>query len=93
MTLFGTSSQEGSTDLFELEAEQAILVRNIKIKVKVKKLISEALIMISFESKGLEFNNILVYNFSPIANLIDEEIYNKWQHIMDLTLSKIMIVP
>jgi ATP-dependent exoDNAse (exonuclease V) beta subunit len=76
--LFGTSADMGDSDNFELGAEQAILVRHNDAKAKVKKLIPDALILTIFESKGLEFDDVLVYNFFSDSD------FPRWRVIQQL---------
>ena len=48
----------------EFGAEQVIIVRNDETKSRIKKLIGKAgLVMTVFEAKGMEFNDIPLYNF------------------------------
>lgn len=44
-------------------AHQAILVRNQEAKEKLPKDLSSAIVLTIFESKGLEFDDVLLYNF------------------------------
>jgi ATP-dependent exoDNAse (exonuclease V) beta subunit len=48
----------------EFGADQVIIVRNDEAKMQVKKLINKAgLVMTVFETKGMEFNDVILYNF------------------------------
>jgi ATP-dependent exoDNAse (exonuclease V) beta subunit len=48
----------------ELGANQVIIVRDDNAKRNMKKLVGDsALIMTVFQSKGMEFNDVLLYNF------------------------------
>ncbi|KAG8893340.1 hypothetical protein FRB99_002039 [Tulasnella sp. 403] len=56
--------QEKSTGNIEFGAEQAIIVRNEDDKKRLPKKIREsAIILTVYESKGMEFNDVLLYNF------------------------------
>ncbi|KAH8984683.1 hypothetical protein EDB92DRAFT_2117026 [Lactarius akahatsu] len=57
--LFGTAGQH-----IEFGAQQCILVRNDAAREKLRKQVGNiGLIMTLYESKGLEFNDVLLYNF------------------------------
>ncbi|KAN0138675.1 hypothetical protein V8E53_003663, partial [Lactarius tabidus] len=57
--LFGTAE-----DHIEFGAQQCILVRNDAAREKLRKRVGNiGLIMTLYESKGLEFNDVLLYNF------------------------------
>ncbi|KAH9005752.1 hypothetical protein EDB86DRAFT_2795497 [Lactarius hatsudake] len=57
--LFGTAGQQ-----IEFGAQQCILVRNDAAREKLRKQVGDiGLIMTLYESKGLEFNDVLLYNF------------------------------
>ena len=48
----------------EFGADQVIIVRDDNAKDELKKLINKAgLVMTIFEAKGMEFNDVLLYNF------------------------------
>ncbi|KAG8908799.1 hypothetical protein FRB99_003037 [Tulasnella sp. 403] len=56
--------QEKSTGNVEFGAEQAIIVRNDDGKRRIKDIIGETAIILSvYESKGMEFNDVLLYDF------------------------------
>ncbi|CAG8482154.1 10326_t:CDS:10 [Paraglomus occultum] len=58
------SNKEGEENKIEFGAEQVILVRNEIVKRKLEKLVGDrGIIMTIFESKGMEFNDVLLYNF------------------------------
>ena len=58
------SKGEGEENKIEFGAEQVIIVRDKTVKRKLEKLIdNRGLIMTVFESKGMEFNDVLLYNF------------------------------
>ncbi|KAJ7877510.1 hypothetical protein B0H13DRAFT_2053786, partial [Mycena leptocephala] len=59
--LFGDKSSSG---YIELGAQQCILVRNDTAKENLRKQVGDiGLIMTLYESKGLEFNDVVIYNF------------------------------
>ncbi|CAB5211866.1 unnamed protein product [Rhizophagus irregularis] len=70
---------DGVENLFiEFGADQVIIVRNDKAKMQVKKLINKAgLVMTVFEAKGMEFNDVLIYNF-----FTDSPACRKWRVIL-----------
>ncbi|KAI6137060.1 hypothetical protein F5141DRAFT_1209364 [Pisolithus sp. B1] len=54
----------------EFGAQQCILVRNERAKEKLQQQVGEiGLIMTLYESKGLEFNDVLLYNFFEDSNV------------------------
>ncbi|KAG8992644.1 hypothetical protein FRB94_011412 [Tulasnella sp. JGI-2019a] len=57
-------SHENSDDAIELGAGQVIVVRNGQAKATLRKEIGDsALIMTLYDTKGLEFNDVILYNF------------------------------
>ncbi|KAG9025217.1 hypothetical protein FRB95_010398 [Tulasnella sp. JGI-2019a] len=57
-------SHEDSDDAIELGAGQVIVVRNGQVRAALRKEIGDsALIMTLYETKGLEFNDVILYNF------------------------------
>jgi len=59
----GLSTNE-STNNIEFGAQQVIIVRNDETKSYVKKQMGDAgLVMTIFETKGMEFNDVLLFNF------------------------------
>jgi tetratricopeptide (TPR) repeat protein len=62
MHLFG-SGVDGTPAAGEFGAEQAILVRNQAAKAQVEAVISSGLVLTVYEAKGLEFQDVLLYNF------------------------------
>ena len=63
--LFG----ESSNDVIEFGADQVVIVMNQKSKEKLPELLrKEALCLTVFESKGLEFNDVLLYDFFTDSN-------------------------
>ncbi|RIA97774.1 P-loop containing nucleoside triphosphate hydrolase protein, partial [Glomus cerebriforme] len=62
----------------EFGAEQVIIVRNDAAKKRVKKLIGKVgLVMTVFEAKGMEFNDVLLYDF-----FTDSPARSKWRVIL-----------
>ncbi|KAI6153131.1 hypothetical protein BKA82DRAFT_4349614 [Pisolithus tinctorius] len=63
--LFGASGSH-----IEFGAQQCILVRNEKAREKLRQQVGDiGLIMTLYESKGLEFNDVLLYNFFEDSNV------------------------
>ncbi|XP_026433956.1 uncharacterized protein LOC113331459 [Papaver somniferum] len=71
VTIFGNSGSTGSS-FIGFGAEQVILVRNDSVKKEVSDQIgNQALVLTLVECKGLEFQDVLLYNFfgtSPLKN-------------------------
>ncbi|KAI3888827.1 hypothetical protein MKW92_003170 [Papaver armeniacum] len=71
VTIFGNSGSTGSS-LIGFGAEQVILVRDDSVKKEVSDQIGkQALVLTIVECKGLEFQDVLLYNFfgtSPLKN-------------------------
>ena len=66
-----------STDLIEFGADQVIIVRDEAAKEKLpEELLDAAICMTVFESKGLEFNEVFLYNF-----FTDSEYSTEWKYI------------
>jgi len=63
--IFSEIENENMTNYVEFGAEQVIIVRDIEAKNQVKGLIGKnaGLILTVFEAKGMEFNDVLLYNF------------------------------
>ncbi|CAG8552607.1 4844_t:CDS:10 [Diversispora eburnea] len=61
-----------SDDNIDLGAEQVIIVRNEEDKIHVKNIIGEkaGFVMTVYETKGMEFNDVLLYNFFKPARLM-----------------------
>ncbi|CAI2170806.1 19767_t:CDS:2, partial [Funneliformis geosporum] len=58
------SAGERMANYIEFGAEQVIIVRDDKAKLQLKDLIGKAgLVMTVFEAKGMEFSDVLLYNF------------------------------
>ena len=51
------------TSSIDFGANQAILVRNQKARICLPKALTSAIVLTIFESKGLEFDDVLLYNF------------------------------
>lgn len=60
LNIFG---QDSSNKTYEFGAEQAIIVRDDETKQRLSALIDTALILTVFESKGLEFDDVLCFDF------------------------------
>ncbi|GLJ34036.1 hypothetical protein SUGI_0684510 [Cryptomeria japonica] len=82
-TIFGHGRSSGS-EKYEFGAEQAILVRDDNQKVQVLEQVGkQCLVLTVFECKGLEFQDVLLYNFfssSPLGT--------KWRVIYDFMNQK-----
>ncbi|GLJ34038.1 hypothetical protein SUGI_0684590 [Cryptomeria japonica] len=82
-TIFGHGGNSGS-EKYEFGAEQAILVRDDNQKVKVLEQVGkQCLVLTVIECKGLEFQDVLLYNFfssSPLGM--------KWRVIYDFMNQK-----
>ncbi|KAJ7151710.1 hypothetical protein C8R46DRAFT_1357916 [Mycena filopes] len=75
--LFGDPS-EGS---IEFGAQQCILVRDAAAKEKLRKLVGEiGIILTLYESKGLEFNDVLLYNFFEDSGVSEAQ----WRVVLNL---------
>ena len=74
LSLFGAAR----TSDIELGADQAIIVRNEKVQEDMQKIIPDALVLTVLECKGLEFEDVLIYNF-----FADSE-YNSWRVLFNL---------
>ncbi|KAF8151966.1 hypothetical protein K438DRAFT_1778624 [Mycena galopus ATCC 62051] len=75
--LFG--EQSGSP--IELGAEQCILVRNDAARKKLKELVGDiGLIMTLDQSKGLEFNDVLLYNFFEDSGITEPQ----WRVVLNV---------
>jgi len=70
----GLSTNEGTSNI-EFGAQQVIIVRNDETKLYVKEQIRDAgLVMTIFETKGMEFNDVLLFNFftdSPAGSKVN----------------------
>ena len=44
-------------------AEQVIIVKNEIVKAELKKVLASTLILTIYQSKGLEFEDVILYNF------------------------------
>ncbi|RHZ77053.1 hypothetical protein Glove_186g78 [Diversispora epigaea] len=66
------SENDHSDDHIDLGTEQVIIVRDDTDKSHVKKIIgkSAGLVMTVYETKGMEFNDVLLYNFFKPAGLM-----------------------
>ncbi|CAJ0924352.1 22586_t:CDS:10 [Entrophospora sp. SA101] len=71
------SMGEGTSNI-EFGAEQVIIVRDDETRKRVKKKIGNAFVLILtvFESKGMEFNDVLLYNF-----FTESPAQSKWRAI------------
>jgi tetratricopeptide (TPR) repeat protein len=61
----------------EMGADQVIIVRNEAAREKLTKIIPLALILTVFESKGLEFDDVLIYNF------FNDSTFTRWRLVLD----------
>ncbi|KAM7274394.1 hypothetical protein ACFE04_029058 [Oxalis oulophora] len=71
ITIFGDNGNDGDK-IVGFGAEQVILVRDDSVKLEISKQVGQkALILTILECKGLEFQDVLLYNFfgsSPLKN-------------------------
>ncbi|KAJ7843035.1 hypothetical protein B0H13DRAFT_2364932 [Mycena leptocephala] len=76
--LFGDKSSSG---YIELGAQQCILVRNDTAKEDLRKQVGDiGLIMTLYESKGLEFNDVFIYNFFEDSGLAEAQ----WRVVLNV---------
>nr|CAB3488140.1 unnamed protein product [Digitaria exilis] len=86
MTIFGESRNEHS-DQLGFGAEQVILVRDDDMKKQIVNLVGkQALVLTIVECKGLEFQDVLLYNFFSSSPL-----RNKWRVVYDYMESKYIV--
>ena len=76
LNLFGTKSERRQA---EFGAEQAIIVRNSVTKKRLMAAINSALILTVEESKGLEFEDVLIYDFFQDSG------FNTWRLIYHMS--------
>ncbi|RIA97760.1 P-loop containing nucleoside triphosphate hydrolase protein [Glomus cerebriforme] len=73
-----TTLSQKQSSFIEFGADQVIIVRDDETKLYVMKLIGKAgLVMTVFEAKGMEFNDVLLYNF-----FTDSPACRKWRVIL-----------
>ncbi|KAJ7322629.1 hypothetical protein JRQ81_018916 [Phrynocephalus forsythii] len=70
------------TQPIEFGAHQVILVANETAKEKIPEELSLALVLTIYEAKGLEFDDVLLYNF-----FTDSEAYKEWKIISSFPVS------
>ncbi|KAG8521586.1 TPR and ankyrin repeat-containing protein 1 [Galemys pyrenaicus] len=70
------------TQPIEFGAHQVILVANEMAKEKIPEELDLALVLTVYEAKGLEFDDVLLYNF-----FTDSEAYKEWKIISSFTPS------
>ncbi|KAI5944999.1 TPR and ankyrin repeat-containing protein 1 [Manis javanica] len=70
------------TQPIEFGAHQVILVANEMAKEKIPEELGLALVLTIYEAKGLEFDDVLLYNF-----FTDSEAYKEWKIISSFTPS------
>ncbi|XP_016054334.1 PREDICTED: TPR and ankyrin repeat-containing protein 1 isoform X2 [Miniopterus natalensis] len=70
------------TQTIEFGAHQVILVANEMAKEKIPEELGLALVLTVYEAKGLEFDDVLLYNF-----FTDSEAYKEWKVISSFTPS------
>uniref|UniRef100_A0A6J0UIH0 TPR and ankyrin repeat-containing protein 1 isoform X1 n=1 Tax=Pogona vitticeps TaxID=103695 RepID=A0A6J0UIH0_9SAUR len=70
------------TQPIEFGAHQVIIVANETAKEKIPEELSLALVLTIYEAKGLEFDDVLLYNF-----FTDSEAYKEWKIISSFPLS------
>ncbi|GKD65483.1 UvrD-like helicase, ATP-binding domain, P-loop containing nucleoside triphosphate hydrolase, partial [Tanacetum coccineum] len=73
VTIFGGSGSGSGGDIVGFGAEQVILVRDDQAKTEVCKIVGKnALVLTIVECKGLEFHDVLLYNFFGTSPLKDQ---------------------
>ncbi|ONK71074.1 uncharacterized protein A4U43_C04F4450 [Asparagus officinalis] len=89
MTLFGHSTDSSCSHFNGFGADQVILVRDELSKQKVPENVRKhALVLTILECKGLEFQDVLVYNFFG-----DSPLQNHWRMIYDYMNSQCLLDP
>ncbi|KAI8900130.1 hypothetical protein BC833DRAFT_311271 [Globomyces pollinis-pini] len=74
--LFGAENSRKESVHREMGAEQVIIVRTEEAKLELSKLIGSALILTVYESKGLEFDDVLIYNFFA------DSTFKRWRNVL-----------
>lgn len=69
-------SADAKINCIEMGAEQCIIVRNNETKKKLRDELPSALILTVFESKGMEFEDVLVYNF------FSDSLFSRWRLVL-----------
>ncbi|CAB4488006.1 unnamed protein product [Rhizophagus irregularis] len=77
------------SSLIEFGADQVIIVRNEEVKSRVMKLVDKgAMVLTVLDAKGMEFNDVLLYNF-----FTDSPACRKWRVILSAVKKKSERVP
>ncbi|GES72918.1 hypothetical protein RCL_jg15567.t2 [Rhizophagus clarus] len=75
-----SATDKNQSSLIEFGAYQVIIVRDDEAKLRLKKLIGKgAMVMTVYDAKGMEFNDVLLYNF-----FTDSPALRKWRVILSL---------
>lgn len=72
------------TSHIEFGAHQAILVVNEKAKAELPEELGHGIVLTIFESKGLEFDDILIYNFfkdSHVSEIVVSETLSSFENV------------
>jgi len=87
--LFGSSMEDAKTDAgllnkppIEFGCDQVIIVRDQAAKEAVPKVLQHALILTVYESKGLEFDDVILYNFFS-----DSKSVTQWYNIKNVRVT------
>lgn len=84
LMLFGsTSDEEIQRDKIEFGCSQVIIVRNQQAKEDMPELLKHALVLTVYEAKGLEFDDVLLYNFFTDSPLEEDQ----WKILTRITRS------
>jgi tetratricopeptide (TPR) repeat protein len=75
--IFGQEASRSKNGSVELGADQVIIVRNEETKNRLQSIVGAALILTVYESKGLEFEDVLVFNFFSDSD------FSRWRLVID----------
>ena len=83
--LFGANKyQAGATNPIEFGCDQVIIVRNQEEKERLPSVLKGALCLTVYESKGLEFDDVVLYNFFTHSEVPE----NQWRILEQLLISE-----
>ena len=80
--LLGVMMGEGETKNPQFGCNQVVIVRNQAAKAKLPVFLQQALCLTVYEAKGLEFDDVILYNF-----FTDSTALNQWRLVGDLQCS------
>ena len=78
--VFGTLDNENSKSNCEFGCNQVIIVRNQESKEKLPQLLKHALCLTVYEAKGLEFDDVILFNFFAESE-VPPAMWNKLRNI------------